>query len=136
VARDLPARSSPPVLVVCADEAARQAHLAAIRAAGRNVVGAGTCDEALRIAARVRLRAVVFDVVDTADWFHCRRLCASMQDAPVVVLSSACTPDRWYRSMAQRIGCSGFVVKPCQPAVLVDALRRACAGEPWVEYMG
>jgi DNA-binding response OmpR family regulator len=134
--RDLPARTSKPVLVVGGDETLREGCLALLRAAGWTAVAACTCEEALRIAERVRLRAVVFDIVTATDWFHCRRMREAIHTTPLVVLSAACTPDRWYRAMAQRLGCAGFVVKPCEPGVVLDALRRTCAGEPWVEYVG
>ena len=134
--RDLPARATTPVLVVSSDEAAREAYIAQIRSANCSAVGAATCEEALRVTGRIRFRAVVFDVVNTSDWFQCRRLCESLEGTPVVVLSATCTPDRWYRGMAQRLGCAGFVLKPCAPALVVDVLHRTCAGEPWVEHMG
>ncbi len=136
VARDLPARASKPALVVSSDDNLREASLAVLRAEGWSAVGAATCDEALRLAGRIRLRAVVFDIGAAVDWFQCRRLREALHDAPLVVLSATCTPDRWYRGIAQRIGCAGFVVKPCTSRVMMEALHRTCAGEPWVEYVG
>jgi DNA-binding NarL/FixJ family response regulator len=134
--RDLPARATRPALVVGADDTLRDACLVLLRANGWSAIGASTCEEAVRVAERVRLRAVVFDIVTATDWFHCRQLRQAVPDAPVVVLSATCTPDRWYRSMAQRLGCAGFVMKPCAPDVVLDTLRRTCAGEPWVECVG
>ena len=115
MARELPARASKPVLVVSGDDAAREAHLVALRGSGCSAIGVSSCDDALRVAARLDPCVVLFDVVNTADWFHCRRLREAVRDVPVVVLGAICTPDRWYRAMAQRIGCSGFVMKPCAP---------------------
>lgn len=136
MARELPARTAKPVLVVSADDTLREACLAEIRAGGWPGVGAATCEEALRFAARIRFRAVVFDVAGAADWFHCRRLHAAIRGAPLVVLSASCTPDRWFRGVAQRIGCAGFLAKPCAAVLVRDALHRTCAGEAWVEYVG
>ncbi len=136
VARDLPARASKPGLVVSADDTLREASLAVLRAEGWSAIGASTCDEALRLAGRISLRAVVVDIGPGVDWFACRRLREALHDAPLVVLSATWTPDRWYRGVAQRIGCAGFVVKPCTSRVMMEALHRTCAGEPWVEYVG
>jgi CheY-like chemotaxis protein len=125
----------PPVLIVSGHVGAQDVYVRFLRDLRIPVVGVDTVDEASLALRHFPVRAALFDVVRPADWDACRRLRDRLPTSiPVLVLSGTGSADGDGRRLAQRIGCSGLLAKPCPPEILVSALDRATVGESWTEF--
>lgn len=78
---------------------------------------------------------VVFDVMAASDWEHCQRLSDTDGAPPVIVVSGFIAEDRRFRRQAFNAGCAAFLLKPCAPETLVEAVRRVRTGERNVELL-
>ena len=93
------------------------------------VVGeASTAAEAVSAAARLRPDVVVLDAV-LVD--ACRQILARAPATEVVVLAASLAPD--LVGAAAEAGAAAYLVKDVEGAELVDAVRRAAAGERVVD---
>jgi len=78
---------------------------------------------------------IVFDVMAAADWASCQRLTGADGGPPVIVVSGFIAEDRRFRHQAFDAGCAAFLLKPCEPQTLVEAVRRVRSGERNVELL-
>jgi DNA-binding NarL/FixJ family response regulator len=92
------------------------------------VAEAATAAEAVSAAARLRPDVVVLDatLVDA-----CRRILARVPATEVVVLAASLAPD--LVGAAAEAGAVAYLVKDVEAAALLDAVRRAAAGERVVD---
>jgi CheY-like chemotaxis protein len=78
--------------------------------------------------------AVLFDVGREASWGACADLSAAGGNIPVVVVTGWASADGRFRRQAFAGGCVAFVLKPCCPDVLAEAVRRVLRGDRDVEF--
>ncbi|MBI4943245.1 MAG: response regulator [Actinobacteria bacterium] len=124
--------SGPLVLVVDDSATYRTYHRQILERAGYRVREAGNGDEALRAALGVRIDLAVVDVnMPVMDGFTFLQALGQVfpgRRIPVVMVSSEA---EWAdSSQAYEHGADAYVVKPAEPAQLVEVVRRLLAGEP------
>jgi CheY-like chemotaxis protein len=130
----MPERAS--VLIVSQDLDLQDAYVLILRAEGVPALGAGSCEEAIALVRRRQVCAVLFDVDRRDDWHALHRLRSHIaRSVPIIVLSGWVSGDRSYCRLARRLGCAGFLAKPCPPAVIVEVVLRAAIGALWTEYV-
>ena len=125
------AENGPLVLVVDDSATYRTYHRQILEKAGHRVHEAGNGDEALRAALGVKVDLAVVDinmpVMDGYTFVARLRQVFPGRRIPVVMVSSEA---EWADSSeAYRHGADAYVVKPADPARLVDVVRRLLAGE-------
>jgi len=115
------------VLFVDDDADTRRGYTEYLTAFGYDVSTAGTGVEALNIASLCTPDVIVLDLglPDVDGWEVARQLKAAPRTAtvPIIALTGADLPHERVSSM--RAGCDRHLAKPCDPAGLLDALRRA-----------
>ncbi|KIF77272.1 LuxR family transcriptional regulator [Streptomyces sp. 150FB] len=126
--------SAPIRILVCDDQFLVRAGYSTIFGAqpGLEVVGeAGDGQMAVEIAARLRPDVVVMDVrMPVLDGIEAtRRLAGPDAPAPMKVLVVTSFNIDEYVYEALRVGASGFLLKDCLPAELVNGVRTVAAGE-------
>jgi CheY-like chemotaxis protein len=124
--------SGPLVLVVDDSATYRTYHRQILERAGYRVREAGNGDEALRAALGLRIDLAVVDVnMPVMDGFTFLQALGQVfpgRRIPVVMVSSEA---EWAdSSQAYEHGADAYVVKPADPARLVEVVRRLLAGEP------
>jgi two-component system chemotaxis response regulator CheY len=134
VPRQGPGGAEPGTLVLVVDDSAtyRTYHRQILERAGHRVREAANGDEALRAALATRVDLAVVDVnMPVMDGFTFLQALAQVfpgRRIPVVMVSSEA---EWADSSeAYRHGADAYVVKPADPARLVEVVRRLLAGEP------
>jgi DNA-binding response OmpR family regulator len=88
-----------------------------------------------RLASDERYDAILLDVGSPPRWSECTDLAACGSGIPVVVVTGWIAGDGRFRRQAFDAGCAAFVLKPCSPASLSEAVRRACSGERRIELL-
>ena len=118
------------VLFIEDDHAAREGYAAYLAGSGYEVLPAATGQRALSLAATWTPDLIVLDLglPDIDGWEVARQLKASPATAniPIIALTGADLPHE--RVSAMRAGCDRHISKPCEPAALIDAIRR-CLGD-------
>jgi len=118
------------VLFIEDDQAAREGYAAYLAGSGYEVLPAATGQLALSLAAAWTPDLIVLDLglPDIDGWEVARQLKASPATAniPIIALTGADLPHE--RVSAMRAGCDRHLSKPCEPAALIDAIRR-CLGD-------
>jgi DNA-binding NtrC family response regulator len=122
-----------PVMVVSSDSDTQDLYLVLLRTQRVPAVGVSDCDEAAALAERTEIRVVLFDVDRHGDWECLARFVRQHLTIPVVVLTGWISGDRSFRAQAHDLGCAGFLGKPCQPDVVIEALQHATERRPWFE---
>lgn len=100
--------------------------------AGMDVVGeAGNGRDAVELAARLHPDVILMDIrMPVLDGIEATRriLDAGLQPTPRIVVLTTFDADEYVYG-AIRAGASGFLLKDCTPASLVDSVRTVLAGE-------
>jgi CheY-like chemotaxis protein len=93
--------------------------------AGFRVATAYRADEALDRARKLRPDAIVLDVrlPDLSGWDVCGVLKADprTEHVPIIILTAAASPT--LGAQASAAGCAAYLLKPCFPEQLIEALR-------------
>lgn len=102
-------------------------------APGIELVGeAGTCEEAVELAARERPNIILIDVDLRANAFQCLgRIVATAPESRIIALS-----DRTHAAdhkVLIELGATGLVLKNERPEVLIKAIRKVHCGEVWLD---
>jgi CheY-like chemotaxis protein len=125
-----------PVLIVSSDLETQDLCVMAFRVDRVPAWGVSTSQEALTLARRTGLSAVLFDVERSDHWTAAEDLRRQLSsEIPVVILTGWIRSDGANRRRARAIGCAGFLAKPVPPPVIISALKRAASGCPWIEYV-
>ena len=118
------------VLFVDDDSATRAGYTKLLARFGYEVMPAATGQEALTLASTCAPDVIVLDLglPDIDGWEVARQLKASPITAtiPIIALTGAGLPHE--RVSAMRAGCDRHISKPCEPAALIEAIRR-CLGD-------
>jgi CheY-like chemotaxis protein len=118
------------VLFIEDDQAAREGYAAYLAGSGYEVLPAATGQHALNLAATWTPDLIVLDLglPDIDGWEVARQLKAApaTADIPIIALTGADLPHE--RVSAMRAGCDRHISKPCEPAALIDAIRK-CLGD-------
>ena len=110
------------ILLVESDPVTHDGWSLALTNAGHSVLTAITMREALPVICDGGIDVVVIDAYDPrVGVVELARAIAALPDAPPVVLVSG-SPSA--PEISARIGAATFLPKPCEPAELVDAIRR------------
>jgi CheY-like chemotaxis protein len=118
------------VLFVDDDATTRDGYSTYLGSLGYDVMLAATGHQALTLASTCAPNVIVLDLglPDVDGWEVARQLKAAPGTAtiPIIALTGADLPHE--RVSAMRAGCDRHIVKPCAPAVLLEAIQR-CIGE-------
>ena len=113
------------VLVIEDDPASRELATRVVAHAGHSVVTAENGREGLRRALGQRPELILLDLhlPDVAGWTVARELREqeAFRATPIIALSAGSDEDR---ERALEAGCSGFISKPYEPAVLLAAVEQ------------
>jgi two-component system cell cycle response regulator DivK len=114
------------VLIVEDDEDSRYVYGIVLEDHGFSVAAARSGDEGLRLAREKRPRAILMDVsIPGLDgWTVTERLKAdpSTEDIPIIIITAHAFPEDLAR--AKRVGCDGFLTKPCEPRRVLEEVIR------------
>jgi CheY-like chemotaxis protein len=80
--------------------------------------------------------AILLDIARPRDWNACAGLASHSVDTPVVAVTGWVTSDGRYRKHAFDAGCAAYVLKPCVPDRLAEAVERVRSGERSIELLG
>ena len=118
------------ILFIEDDQASREGYSAYLAGSGYEVLPAATGQEALTLAAGWTPDLIVLDLglPDIDGWQVARQLKAAPATAniPIIALTGADLPHE--RVSAMRAGCDRHISKPCEPAALIEEIRR-CLGD-------
>jgi two-component system, NarL family, nitrate/nitrite response regulator NarL len=104
-----------------------------LEAAGLLLVGeAGTCDEAVCLAARERPDIILVDLDLRSDTFQCVEEIVSATPGSRVIALSDRTRAADHHVLVE-LGATGLVLKNEGPEVLIKAIRKVFAGEVWLD---
>jgi two-component system CheB/CheR fusion protein len=125
----MPEAGATRVLFVDDDADTREGYSVYLTSFGYDVSTAGTGVEALNLAALCTPDVIVLDLglPDIDGWEVARQLKSAPRTraVPIIALTGADLPHERISSM--RAGCDRHLSKPCDPAGLLDALRRSTA---------
>jgi two-component system CheB/CheR fusion protein len=125
-----PAGAPRRILFIEDDQAAREGYCAYLAGSGYEVLPAATGQQALTLADGWTPDVIVLDLglPDIDGWEVARQLKAAANTAniPIIALTGADLPHE--RVSAMRAGCDRHISKPCEPAALIDEIRR-CLGD-------
>jgi two-component system cell cycle response regulator DivK len=114
------------VLLVEDFENTRELYTLCLRSAGYDVIEAGTGGEAIALATEHRPDIILMDVglPDMDGWEATTKLKADARTAaiPVVAVTAHALQDE--RERARKVGCDGFLTKPCLPPELLAEVER------------
>jgi CheY-like chemotaxis protein len=110
------------VLIVEDDEDSQYVYGIVLEDHGFSVASARSGDEGLRLARENRPQAILMDVsIPGLDgWTVTERLKGDPTTAgiPVIIITAHAFPEDLAR--AKRVGCDGFLTKPCEPRRVLD----------------
>jgi DNA-binding response OmpR family regulator len=115
------------VLIVSSDPATQDTFVGWLRDARVAAHGVSTVADAAQLARHVQIPIVVVEVSQSRDWRAVSRLRRHFGESVVIVLSALGSDERADQMSAQRIGCAGFLVKPCAAGDLFEVLERVTA---------
>jgi two-component system, NarL family, nitrate/nitrite response regulator NarL len=105
-----------------------------LEAAGILFVGeAGTCDEAVGLAARERPDVILVDLDLRSDTFQCVEEIVSAAPGSRVIALSDRTRAADHHVLVELLGATGLVLKNEGPEVLIKAIRKVFTGEVWLD---
>ncbi len=114
------------ILFIEDNRAALAGYSAYLAGSGYEVLPAATGERALTLAADWTPDVIVLDLglPDIDGWEVARQLRAAPATAniPIIALTGADLPHEVVSAM--RAGCDRHIAKPCEPAALLDAIRR------------
>jgi CheY-like chemotaxis protein len=117
------------VLIVEDDDDSRYVYGIILEDHGFSVTGARSGDEGLRLARETRPGAILMDVsIPGLDgWTVTERLKGDPKTAgiPVIIITAHAFPEDLAR--AKRVGCDGFLTKPCEPRRVLEEVIRQLA---------
>ena len=118
-------KRSPVVLIVDDATDNREGYAQYLQFCGYETVEAGTGEEALELARRVRPDAILLDVrLPALDGLEVTRILrAEGFEATPILAMSACVFEPDVRA-ALESGCDAFLPKPCLPETVVEELNR------------
>jgi CheY-like chemotaxis protein len=120
------------VLLVEDHAPTREGYAGYLASFGYDVTPVGTGTEALRLAVTWTPAVIVLDLglPDIDGWEVARQLKATPSTArtPIIALTGAHLTHEVISAM--RAGCDRHLPKPCQPADLLDMIRRCIVIEP------
>lgn len=118
------------VLLIDEEEHFLTAMAARLRANGYNVLTAPNGEKGVRTAADHRPCAVICEVsmpgIDGFETVRHLREIPGCETIPVVFLTASIQPKN--RAMAQEVGATCFLSKPCESRKLLSALQQATTG--------
>jgi DNA-binding NtrC family response regulator len=116
------------VLIVSGDTAVQDTLVCRLRRGRVAAYGVSTVEDAAWLARHVPIPIFVVDVDRSEDWRALSQLRQQLDaKSAVIVFSASARHDRAHRILARRIGCAGFLAKPCSFTELLDVLDRAAA---------
>ena len=120
-------RSPLRVLFVDDDSPTREGYTSYLASAGFDVISAATGAHALALARTSAPDVIVLDLglPDIDGWEVARRLKATPSTSAIRIIALTAASLQHERASAMRAGCDRHLAKPCQPADLVDAIRRS-----------
>ena len=114
------------VLIVEDDEDSRYVYGLILEANGFQVATVRSGDEGLRVARESHPRAILMDVsIPGMDgWTVTEHLKGDPETAgiPVIIITAHAFPEDLGR--ARRVGCEGFLTKPCEPRRVLEEVCR------------
>jgi DNA-binding response OmpR family regulator len=81
------------------------------------------------IAKEQAFHTIVVDIMMPSDWDECEVLAREERAPGIVAITGWIAADGRFRRRAFEAGCAAFLAKPCEPKVLVEAVRRVQRGE-------
>ena len=119
--------STPTILVVDDDHDSRVICEIILSRQGYRVLGSSNGEDALRLAIAELPDAVILDIAlpDMDGWTVTERLAAQVATTriPIILYSAQAFDEDFQRGKA--LGCAGYLVKPCAPQRILDAVREA-----------
>jgi CheY-like chemotaxis protein len=120
------------ILIVEDDEDSREVYGDVLVDNGFDVATAVSGLEGLRLTRELHPRLVLMDVSlpDMDGWAVTARIKAEPEtwDIPVIVVTAYAFPED--RVRASRVGCEGFLTKPCEPSRVLAEIQRIVARSP------
>ena len=114
------------VLIVEDDADSRYVYGVILEDNGFSVATARSGEEGLRLAREIRPHAILMDVsIPGIDgWTVTKSLKSDPRTAgiPVIIITAHAFPEDLGR--AERVGCEGFLTKPCEPRRVLEEVRR------------
>jgi CheY-like chemotaxis protein len=118
------------ILIVEDDEDSREVYKEILSENGFDVDTAASAEEGLRLARERHPNAILMDISlpDMDGWNVTLQLKADpgTMDIPVIIVTAYAFPED--RARAIRVGCDGFLTKPCEPSRVLAEIQRLLAG--------
>ena len=118
------------ILIVEDDEDSREVYRDILVENGFDVQTAASGMDGLRMTRALHPRVVLMDISlpDMDGWAVTAQLKAAPAtwNVPVIVITAYAFPED--RVRASRIGCAGFLTKPCEPSRVLAEVKRLVAG--------
>mgnify|MGYP003394811359 CR=1 FL=1 len=114
------------VLIVEDDEDSREVYKEVLEENGFEVETATSGTEGLRLARELHPGAILMDisVPEMDGWTVTTQLKSdpATVDIPVIIVTAYAFPED--RARARRVGCDGFLTKPCEPSRVLAEIQR------------
>jgi two-component system cell cycle response regulator DivK len=124
------ARERSLILIVEDVEDSREVYKEVLSENGFEVETAASAAEGLRLARASHPSAILMDISlpDMDGWNTTTQLKADPEtwDIPVIIITAYAFPED--RVRAKRVGCDGFLTKPCEPSRVLAEIQRLLAG--------
>ena len=118
------------ILIVEDDEDSREVYQDILSENGFDVETATSGAEGLRLARAGLPNAILMDISlpDMDGWNATTQLKADPEtmNIPVIIVTAYAFPED--RARANRVGCDGFLTKPCEPSRVLAEIHRLLAG--------
>ncbi len=118
------------ILIVEDDEDSREVYGEILSENGFEVEAASSAAEGLRLARERHPSVILMDISlpDMDGWSVTTQLKADpmTMGIPVIIVTAYAFPED--RARARRVGCEGFLTKPCEPTRVLAEIRRLLAG--------
>lgn len=114
------------ILIVEDDEDTQYVYRLILEANGFDVLTATSGTDGLRLAREEHPTAVLMDVsIPGMDGWTVTRILKgdkATAELPVIVITAHAFPED--RERAERVGCNGFLTKPCEPRIVLQEVWR------------